>query len=44
MKVRSRDQARAALQAGGAAFVEEGASLVVGPKDARGVMIEFRPA
>ncbi|BBK40804.1 hypothetical protein STVA_08240 [Allostella vacuolata] len=43
VRVRSRDAARAALAAGGVAFVEEGASLVVPPAAARGALIEFRP-
>ncbi len=43
VQVRDRAAARAALAAGGAGFTEEGASLVVAPQDARGVVIEFRP-
>ena len=44
VRVASREAARSALAAGGAAFVEEGASLVVAPGDACGALIEFRPA
>ncbi|BBK29981.1 glyoxalase-like protein [Stella humosa] len=43
VRVRRREDARAALLAGGVAFVEEGRSLVVGPAAARGALIEFRP-
>ncbi|MCC7271189.1 MAG: VOC family protein [Alphaproteobacteria bacterium] len=43
VRVRSRDAARAALRAGGAAFAEEGASLVAAPAAARGVVVELRP-
>ncbi|MGE0716876.1 MAG: VOC family protein [Alphaproteobacteria bacterium] len=43
VKVRSRDRAKAALAAGGARYAEEGASLVVGPTAARGVVLEMRP-